>query len=765
MEYIEEGTVLNDRYTVGKLIGEGGMSVVYEGTDIRSGATVALKVLKGDYTNDEKRVEKLRKEALSLRALRHPNIVKVYGIGHKSGMHYIAMEKIEGVTISEIVGEGGPLEWHDSAKIILQVLDALNYTHEQGVIHKDIKPQNILVDENKHATLTDFGIAENRATQDTIQAGENEFSVYYMSPEQARAGVVDQRSDIYSLGVTFYEMLVGSMPFDGDTQYAVILKIVNNNIVPAHEVDDKIPRAISDVVSIATMKDPNRRFQTAMEMRTALERAIENPDVPLIADDAIEVKPTPKPIEEKITDDEDEEPTKVNIGEQILKVLAYTIGVALSIAAITFIVKFSTTKLDPKNSAEAGTYYQIKSYEGYKADAIIEMLAENNINAQTETVESDKYPSGYILNQSISEGQKVLEGTTIKLKVIAKSGYLIVDNYQSMKLEAATRLIKTKNLKMETVYVSSSKDKDVVISTSPKAGTEIELGGTVTFYVSRGNIGKTVVVPELCGTGEELTLEMAKKKIEAAGLKLGNVYPEPGEDLTKYYEAKITPEPTAEPTEVPTETPTEKPTEAPTETPTEAPTQEITPSPTAENEEENAQEGEPIEGTAEPTEAATAAPTDVPTATVNETPAPTRTPRVKKTPTPGPTVEPTVNPDYLASLYVVEQYPAAGDETYEGDTVDLYFVPRRTLDIELGREQEVEIEIPAEKIADGNSVLVYIDFVLEDGEKTSAKYSDVTTETLLVSVPFGWDGMETEMYIKIEDMSTVYEKKIVKYVV
>ena len=282
MDIINEGTILNDRYEVGRLIGAGGMSVVYEAKDIVLGIDVALKVLKSDFSRDAEQVERLQREASNVSNLHHPNIVKVYGLGHYEGCHYIAMEKIDGVTVDSLIEQGGALEWRDCVDIIRQVLAALCYTHSHGVIHKDIKPQNILVDEKKHVTLTDFGIAETSTNTNTIVAADGACSVYYMSPEQARNGTVDRRSDIYSLGITFYEMLVGAVPFDGSTNYAIAMKHTNDNVIPACLVDETVPRAISDVVVVATMRDVNKRFKTAEDMLQALNIAEKDPDAILV---------------------------------------------------------------------------------------------------------------------------------------------------------------------------------------------------------------------------------------------------------------------------------------------------------------------------------------------------------------------------------------------------------------------------------------------------------------------------------------------------
>lgn len=730
MEKIDIGTVFNERYEVRDFIGEGGMSVVYEGRDVVSGAPVALKILKGELT-DEKRIEKLRKEAHALRALRHPNIVKVYGIGHWHNRHYIAMEKINGITVSQLVSERGAMEWQDCVRVVLQILDALKYTHGQGVIHKDIKPQNILVDEQGHATLTDFGIAENRATQETIDAVQNEFSIFYMSPEQARAGVVDQRSDLYSLGVTFYEMLIGATPFDGETQYAVILKIVNSNIVPAHVVDPQIPRAISDVVAQATMKDPNKRFQSADEFISALRRACENPDAPLLTDkfyedNSLAVSNEQKsetngeivgkvPAQNEAEEDEREERgNRVSAGKIVLDVFAYIFGIVAAVAVSIFIVKFAQKKLSPLSADKTGTPLIVQDYEGHRADSVVEMLRENGIVAELNTVTSDIYPSGYILKQSIQPGSQVKEGGTIKLDVIARRGYIVVNDCVGQNIDNARKVFAINNLKIEEIQVSDSSESGTVLKMEPKGGSEIEIGGTIRLYVSKGNIGGKVTVPDLCGFGKEYTLEDATKLLKSLGLKVGNVYPNPGEDLSSYF---VTETPPAEPSG----------------TPEASQTPEATPETTA---------------TSEPTAGPTETPAGTPENTEDPLASPTETPW----------------PEYMASLFVVEQYPAAGTEVYEGQKIDLYFYPRSSLD-DVGRKNQTIIEKPADVEDTDKDVHIYIDYRLDDGEKKNVHISAKAEDfPLTVDVPFGWRGIKTEMSIYVDDMSKIYEKRVIYYV-
>ncbi|MCR5056692.1 MAG: protein kinase, partial [Clostridia bacterium] len=283
-DLIPVGTILNDRYEVKSFLGIGGMSVVYEARDIVLDIDVALKVLKSEYSDSPDHIERIKREAENVSGLRHPNIVKVYGLGHYCGKHYIAMERINGVNVDELIRQGGALEWQDCVEIMKQVLAALCYVHSKGVVHKDIKPQNILIDENKHVTLTDFGIAKtNRPDSFTRMAGDRDGSVYYMAPEQEEDGTTNRKTDIYSLGITFYEMLVGNVPFDGESAGSVAIKRSKYNVIPACVVDETIPRAVSDVVVLATMKDPADRFSSAEEMLDMLIAAEKEPEAILVS--------------------------------------------------------------------------------------------------------------------------------------------------------------------------------------------------------------------------------------------------------------------------------------------------------------------------------------------------------------------------------------------------------------------------------------------------------------------------------------------------
>ncbi len=841
MNYIGPGSVLNNRYVVGDCIGVGGMAVVFKGVDRTTDTEVALKVLKPEFTAVEQNVTRFKKEAESAYRLNHPNIVKIYGIGCCSGVHYIAMQYIDGITLTEYMEKCGVFNWKNAFEIIRQVLSALAFAHEEGVVHRDIKPQNILVDENMHVTLTDFGIAQDSINSNTIDANTNACSVHYLSPEQARGTFADGRTDIYSTGITLYEMIVGSVPFDGDSAVSVALKHLQGRIMPPVEVDSSIPKGVSDVVMMATMRDTGKRFQSADEMLAQMRIVSENPDISFWKENTVASEPVKKipavttddTSSEDNFDDEDDvktfviggrsrtevsaepgadesedipasEETEEDVGagettdteeteEEVSsdeensddgyvspgkrgvriagKVITYVVAGILAIATIIFAVSMYKSI-----SPEPGVVYKIKKYEGYKAVDVIEALDKLGIIVvQKETTETDGYPSGYIISQDISADTLLSAGDTITFTVAVEEGYTIVDNCSGMDPRQADDVLSKKGLVTEIKYIpGKNMVNGTVIRTTPEAGAPVKTGETVVLYVCKGDVCPVVTVPNLSG----MTYEQARNTLKAAGLNLGGCFPNPGEDISELL-ATPTPEPTETPvvteTPEPTETPdvetmappfeTEKPfeTEGPSDIPvveqteivgqqTELPSETILPSETElpENIPEALLENRDIDtsdipwwGTFVPEQTATAEPSLVPE--LSFTPEPTATP------------EP-----IFASDKVVAQYPKAGETVYKGSSVTLYFYDKDALN---NAEEKVSqtLELP-EKYKDSNKITVMIEYVLADGSKPDMEiFTAASSEfPLTFDVPFSAGSDTTEVVIKINDTSVVYEKRIVK---
>ena len=274
---LNKGRLIGERYEIISLVGSGGMADVYKAMDTRLGRQVAIKVLKEEYSSDKNFVSKFRAEAQAAAVLSHPNIVNVYDVGEDEGLHYIVMELVEGITLKKFIERKGKLELKEAVGIAIQIAQGMEAAHANHIIHRDIKPQNIIISKEGKVKVTDFGIAK-AATSNTIAAGQAVGSVHYISPEQARGGYSDEKSDIYSLGVTLYEMISGKMPFAADNTVSVALLHINEEAVPLRELDPEVPVSIEKIVQKCMQKKPERRYLTATELIADLKKAIAEPE-------------------------------------------------------------------------------------------------------------------------------------------------------------------------------------------------------------------------------------------------------------------------------------------------------------------------------------------------------------------------------------------------------------------------------------------------------------------------------------------------------
>ncbi len=272
----ETGVILSERYELKEKIGAGGMADVYKAVDMRLNRPVAIKILKSEYSDDKNFITRFKNEAKSAAGLSHPNIVSVYDVGDNNGLHYIVMELVEGITLKKFIEKKGRLEVREAVGISIQIAQGMEAAHEHGIIHRDIKPQNIMISRDGKVKVADFGIAKAVSSETYTQNAAG--SVHYLSPEQARGGYYDERSDIYSLGVTIYEMLTGELPFGGDSDVSVALKHIRTEAKPAKELVPSVPYSLDKVVQKCMQKHPENRYSSASELITDLKRSITNPD-------------------------------------------------------------------------------------------------------------------------------------------------------------------------------------------------------------------------------------------------------------------------------------------------------------------------------------------------------------------------------------------------------------------------------------------------------------------------------------------------------
>ncbi|NLC68028.1 MAG: Stk1 family PASTA domain-containing Ser/Thr kinase, partial [Clostridiaceae bacterium] len=287
-------SVLGNRYELIEKIGGGGMAVVYKARCRLLNRYVAVKVLREEFTGDEEFVKRFEIEAQSAASLSHPNIVPIYDVGNENNVYYIVMEYVDGITLKEYIAEKGPLEWKEAIRIATQICSAIEHAHIKKIIHRDIKPQNILVTKEGIAKVTDFGIARAATSSTITMVGTTIGSVHYFSPEQARGGYIDEKSDLYSLGIVLYEMVTGRMPFDGESPVAIALMHIQDKPVPPTELNKDIPKALNDIIIKAIRKEQSNRYQSASEMLEDLYRALREPYGSFAEDNGEEESPTRK---------------------------------------------------------------------------------------------------------------------------------------------------------------------------------------------------------------------------------------------------------------------------------------------------------------------------------------------------------------------------------------------------------------------------------------------------------------------------------------
>ena len=488
---LELGTMLSGRYEVLKRVGSGGMADVYMAKDHKLNRNVAVKVLKSEYVEDEKFLKKFETEAQAVARLSHPNIVNIYDVGIEDGINYIVMELAEGITLKEYIRKKGYLSPKETVEISTQIASAISHAHKNHIIHRDIKPQNILVSDTGIIKVTDFGIAKATSRNTVTSTATAMGSVHYISPEQAKGRFCDEKSDIYSLGITMYEMVTGHVPFDHENGVTIALMHLQNEITPPSQIRDGIPDSLEKIILKCTMKKPEERYQTADDLIADLRLVFEDTsggyvgvvpaidDSPTIMIDQNELTQrinTPKkdqkiqqeePLKDEeqnaYLDEDDEEESGMNSKiEKLVIVLAAVVGAIILISIIVFVVKSSGVFKSGKSTTTTS----------------IGTTAESN------DTESKKYT---------------------------------VDNYIGMSLSAAREKIDGKfKIKVEEEY-SADYAKGLVIRQDPESDTELEEGKTLTLVVSKGTRTEDKVsVPEVVGKMES----SAKSELEAAGLKV-----------------------------------------------------------------------------------------------------------------------------------------------------------------------------------------------------------------------------------------------------
>ena len=523
---LNPGTFLGDRYEIIEEIGTGGMSNVYKAKDHVLGRDVAVKILKEEFAEDKTFVAKFRQEAQAAAGLEHPNIVNIYDVGNEDGLYYIVMEYVQGITLKTYIEKKGHLNYKEVLSIAIQVGRGIEAAHNKGIIHRDIKPQNIIISNEGKVKVTDFGIA--KATSSNTMSAEAMGSVHYISPEQARNGYVSTQSDIYSLGIVMYEMTTGRVPFDGETAVAVAIQHLQGDMVPPSQLVAGVPLAIERIIEKATQKSPERRYPKMEDLLVDLKKALMNPDEDFVQDiDPNEDEKTKviTPDEmDKIRDDapasselipddeEDEDDDKINPKmEKAITIMGIAAAVIIAIIALYLLGSFlgwfhfgsssSSKKEETKPSTKAEETITVPDLTGMTEDEAKAALEKAGLKYELSGKESsDTVKEGLVVRQTPVAKKKVAEGTKVKVTLSSGKADQSVDvpNVVGQSESKAKSTLTGAGFKVDVSYeYSDSVASGNVISQTPSSGTANE-GDTIKIVVSRGedpNKTKMVSVP------------------------------------------------------------------------------------------------------------------------------------------------------------------------------------------------------------------------------------------------------------------------------
>lgn len=533
------GTLFQDRYQVLDVLGSGGTSVVYKAKDILLDRLVTIKILRDQFAKDEKFVSRFRNEAQAVARLSHPNIVSIYDVAFAGGVHYLIMEYVEGGSLKEYLDQMGPLPIEESLDIFHQLLNALQHAHENNVIHRDIKPHNILLDVKHNVKVTDFGLAVT--TTDLTHQTNNDVmgSVYYMSPEQIKGEQVTAATDTYSAGVLLYEMLCCQRPFTGDSAVEIARQHLRGAVTPPHKINPEIPTELSSFVMKALRRDKQLRFANADQMLAEF-RAMQNrsrrvrvkpiilPAAPVVSGAPVETAEEeartvvvkrhmnlPENNRRGFALFRDKRPTSAFFITLFMLLLL----LALGISAFSILKSINTENRE----------VEVKNYIGKTLDEAVALLQEDNLQHSISYEYSAEYAKDVVIGQNIAEGQKVKAGRFIELTVSQGKQTFTMPLLEGMTLSEANVTLGNNRVQLQTTEtVSDEVPAGRIISQDPKQGVEVAAGSTVAIVVSKG---KEIVVPDLRGRTED----DAMVYLVLQGLTLGEVKREESFDYEEGY--------------------------------------------------------------------------------------------------------------------------------------------------------------------------------------------------------------------------------------
>ena len=517
--------VLAGRYELFERVGEGGMSVVYKAKDKLLNRFVAIKILKPEFINDHKFIDSFRRESQAAASLSHPNIVNIYDVGREGNIHYIVMELIQGKTLSDYIKEQGPMPYPKVIALSKQIAAALAFAHKNHIIHRDVKPHNVMITPNGTAKITDFGIAKAVNAATIVDNTEGIIgSVHYFSPEQARGGYVDEKSDIYSLGIVMYEMLTGRVPFDGDNPVNIALMHINGEMIPPSKLVEGVPPALEHIILKCTDKYPVNRFASADELIEALNNL---EFVSTVVGDSVLVNGRNRdeqrgPIaetdyddgEDEYVDERDYNRKKGKKPPMSKKKKIIIIASAVAAALLLFVVIGFATGLFGGKEIEAPDFKNMTLKEAKIAAKEYKIRIKKGDEVVSEEVEQ-----GRIVSQDPDAGTTIKTGSTVTVNISKGLGDGSVPDLRGKKQSELADYLEAAGFKLGTVSEEASEEeKGTVLSQDPNAGEEVEKGTAINVVVSDGSKAKATV-PYLVGK----SINDAQSALSKAGLSLGSI--------------------------------------------------------------------------------------------------------------------------------------------------------------------------------------------------------------------------------------------------
>lgn len=533
-----DGIVLGNRYELLEKIGEGGMSQVFKARDNKLNRFVAVKILKNEFSDNADIVEKFKGEATAIATLSDNNIVNILDVGTQDSINYIVMEYVKGKTLKDIIKQVGKMNYETAISVAIQIAKALDCAHRNNIIHRDVKPQNILVTEDGIMKVTDFGIAKFSSSETITNTSTIMGSAHYLSPEQAKGSFIDCRTDLYSLGVVLYEMVTGKLPFQADTAVTIALKHLQEEALPPKNINSKVPDSLNQLILKSMEKDPIKRYQSAKEMIADLQKIKEDPnalidkeddnDHTIIMSALTQQIPKQEAASNKKNDDDyyddddddyydDDDDDKSN-GIKKSKIMKIGIGVALILLLLGLGV--GAYNVFKSTATSNNKQVQVPDLVGKKVDDAKKQLAALNLVLVEASKESSDQPEGTITQMKPDAGKMVNEKSEIRVIVSSGSKKTKMPDFRDDDLDKVTQVLDSMGLKISdngiTYEYSNDVPKGQVISQTPKKDTEVGPNDKITVVVSKGPEVKLVNVPSVIGNDSE----KANSTLTKAGLNV-----------------------------------------------------------------------------------------------------------------------------------------------------------------------------------------------------------------------------------------------------